>query len=97
MTRVFTAGLSLCMGDQDELSVTEWMERNGMPPRMSDEVFIAMAKALDFIDPEKLSMTVSPTHCYNSRRPTRCYLRFVSTRVLEPYSRVTSFSCVVDR
>ena len=26
--------------------------------RINTEVFIAMAKALDFIDPEKLSMTV---------------------------------------
>lgn len=97
---------------QDELSVLEWMRRNGMPEaralfypraaltlyaflaprflspsstalalvvhrtdpprrsicpspnpanqpqRMNDEVFIAMAKALDFIDPDKLSMTV---------------------------------------
>merc|ERR1711966_462091 len=29
-----------------------------MPERINDEVFIAMAKALDFIDPDKLSMTV---------------------------------------
>lgn len=43
---------------QDELSVLEWMRKNGMPERMNDEVFIAMAKALDFIDPDKLSMTV---------------------------------------
>lgn len=44
--------------EQDELSVLEWMRKNGMPERMNDEVFIAMAKALDFIDPDKLSMTV---------------------------------------
>ena len=43
---------------QDELSVTEFMRKNGMPERINDEVFIAMAKALDFIDPDKLSMTV---------------------------------------
>lgn len=29
-----------------------------MPERINEEVFIAMAKALDFIDPDKLSMTV---------------------------------------
>jgi len=43
---------------QDELSVKDFMEKYGMPPRINDEVFIAMAKALDFIDPDKLSMTV---------------------------------------
>merc|ERR1711966_21153 len=42
----------------DELSVTEFMRKYGMPERINDEVFIAMAKALDFIDPDKLSMTV---------------------------------------
>merc|ERR1719398_622124 len=44
--------------EQDELSVTEFMRKYGMPDRINDEVFIAMAKALDFIDPDKLSMTV---------------------------------------
>ena len=29
-----------------------------MPERINEEVFVAMAKALDFIDPDKLSMTV---------------------------------------
>jgi 15-cis-phytoene desaturase len=43
---------------QDELSVTQFMRKYGMPERINDEVFIAMAKALDFIDPDKLSMTV---------------------------------------
>jgi 15-cis-phytoene desaturase len=43
---------------QDELSVTEFMRKYGMPERINTEVFIAMAKALDFIDPDKLSMTV---------------------------------------
>lgn len=43
---------------QDELSVTEFMNKYGMPSRVNDEIFIAMGKALDFIDPEKLSMTV---------------------------------------
>jgi len=44
--------------EQDELSVTEFMRKFGMPERINEEVFIAMAKALDFIDPDKLSMTV---------------------------------------
>ena len=43
---------------QDELSVSEYMDRWGMPRRVNDEIFIAMAKALDFIDPDRLSMTV---------------------------------------
>ena len=36
---------------QDELSVTQFMRKYGMPERINEEVFIAMAKALDFIDP----------------------------------------------
>ncbi len=44
--------------EQDELSVTEWMRQQGVPDRVNDEVFIAMAKALNFIDPDDLSMTV---------------------------------------
>jgi len=43
---------------QDELSVTDFMRKYGMPERINREVFISMAKALDFIDPDKLSMTV---------------------------------------
>lgn len=43
---------------QDELSVLAFMEKYGMPQTINDEIFIAMAKALDFIDPDKLSMTV---------------------------------------
>ena len=31
--------------EQDELSVSKWMLDNGLPPRINDEVFIAMAKA----------------------------------------------------
>jgi 15-cis-phytoene desaturase len=43
---------------QDELSVIDFMRKYGMPDRINEEVFISMAKALDFIDPDKLSMTV---------------------------------------
>lgn len=42
----------------DGLTVTEWMKKQGVPDRVNDEVFIAMAKALNFIDPDNLSMTV---------------------------------------
>jgi 15-cis-phytoene desaturase len=34
------------------------MRQQGVPDRVNDEVFIAMAKALNFIDPDDLSMTV---------------------------------------
>lgn len=43
---------------QDELSVQEFMNKYGMPERINEEIFIAMGKALDFIDPDKLSMSV---------------------------------------
>ena len=43
---------------QDELSVEAWMEKNWMPKRVRDELFLAMGKALDFIDADRLSMTV---------------------------------------
>lgn len=42
----------------DSLTVTEWMAKQGVPDRVNEEVFIAMAKALNFIDPDNLSMTV---------------------------------------
>jgi 15-cis-phytoene desaturase len=41
---------------QDDKTVTEWMRQQGVPARVNDEVFIAMAKALNFIDPDELSM-----------------------------------------
>ena len=43
---------------QDELSVTAWMRKYGMPERINEEIFVAMSKALDFADPDKLSMAV---------------------------------------
>ncbi|EJK62524.1 hypothetical protein THAOC_16861 [Thalassiosira oceanica] len=43
---------------QDELSVAQFMQKFGMPERINEEIFIAMGKALDFIDPDRLSMTV---------------------------------------
>merc|ERR1719324_1283482 len=38
------------------LSVKEWMKKQNVPDRVNDEVFIAMSKALNFIDPDDLSM-----------------------------------------
>ncbi len=43
---------------QDELSVTQFMRKYGMPERINEEVFVAMAKALDFIDPGKKIFTI---------------------------------------
>jgi 15-cis-phytoene desaturase len=40
---------------QDELSVLEFMRKFKMPERINEEVWIAMAKALDFIDPGKMN------------------------------------------
>ncbi|CAM9541346.1 unnamed protein product [Discosporangium mesarthrocarpum] len=42
----------------DSLTVSQWMKKQGVPDRVNEEVFIAMAKALNFIDPDNLSMTV---------------------------------------
>lgn len=44
--------------EQDSLTVTQWMRKQNVPDRVNDEVFIAMAKALAFIGPDELSMTV---------------------------------------
>lgn len=41
---------------QDGLSVQEWMRKQGVPDRVTEEVFIAMSKALNFINPDELSM-----------------------------------------
>jgi 15-cis-phytoene desaturase len=41
---------------QENVTVEEWMQQRGIPQRVTDEVFIAMSKALGFIGPEKLSM-----------------------------------------
>lgn len=43
---------------QDELTVTEWMRQQGVPDRVNEEIFIAMSKALNFINPDDLSMQV---------------------------------------
>ena len=41
---------------QEGVTVLEWMRERGIPDRVTNEVFIAMSKALNFIDPDKLSM-----------------------------------------
>ena len=42
--------------EHEGVTVKEWMRARGIPDRVTDEVFIAMSKALNFIDPDTLSM-----------------------------------------
>lgn len=44
--------------DMDRYSFAEWLQRQNVPPRVEKEVFIAMSKALNFIDPDEISATV---------------------------------------
>jgi 15-cis-phytoene desaturase len=44
--------------DCDQYSWTEWLKLHNIPERVNDEVFIAMSKALNFIDPDEISSTV---------------------------------------
>lgn len=41
---------------QECITVQEWMEERNIPQSVTDEVFIAMSKALGFIGPQELSM-----------------------------------------
>ncbi|KAF5782594.1 putative 15-cis-phytoene desaturase [Helianthus annuus] len=41
---------------QDGLSVQDWMRKQGIPDRVTTEVFIAMSKALNFINTDELSI-----------------------------------------
>lgn len=75
------------------------MRQQGVPDRVNDEVFIAMAKALNFIDPDDLSMTVVLTAlnrflqvracvCWCAGREA-CTLRLGSTALAALRSRGT--------
>lgn len=44
--------------EMDKYSWSEWMQKQNIPPRVEKEVFIAMAKALNFINPDEISATV---------------------------------------
>ena len=48
----------VCCDLHDVLLLFSVVVQQGVPARVNDEVFIAMAKALNFIDPDELSMTV---------------------------------------
>lgn len=42
----------------DQYSWSEWMKKQNIPPRIEEEVFIAMSKALNFINPNEISATI---------------------------------------
>ena len=42
--------------EQEGVTVQEWMDERGIPQSVTDEVFLAMSKALGFIGPDRLSM-----------------------------------------
>jgi len=44
--------------EMDKYSWSEWLEKQNIPPRVEKEVFIAMSKALNFIDPNEISATL---------------------------------------
>ncbi|CEL93581.1 unnamed protein product [Vitrella brassicaformis CCMP3155] len=44
--------------EMDRMSFSEWLKMQGAPPRIEKEIFIAMSKALAFVDPDQLSATV---------------------------------------
>jgi 15-cis-phytoene desaturase len=44
--------------EMDKYSFREWLQKQNIPPRVEKEVFIAMSKALNFINPEEISATV---------------------------------------
>jgi len=44
--------------EMDQYSFSEWLKKQNVPPRVEKEVFIAMSKALNFIDPDEISSTV---------------------------------------
>ncbi len=50
--------------EQDEVSVLQFMQKYRMPKKINDEVFIAMAKALDFIDPGTSTVFYFISFCF---------------------------------
>lgn len=44
--------------EMDKYSFSEWLKKQNVPPRVEKEVFIAMAKALNFVNPDEISATV---------------------------------------
>ena len=42
--------------EQESITVQEWLDERGIPQSVSDQIFLALSKALGFIGPERLSM-----------------------------------------
>jgi 15-cis-phytoene desaturase len=42
----------------DEYTWSEWMRKQGIPARIEKEVFVAMSKSLNFINPDEISATI---------------------------------------
>ncbi len=42
----------------DKYTWSEWLKKQNIPPRVEKEVFIAMSKALNFINPDEISATI---------------------------------------
>ncbi len=42
----------------DSMSWSDWLREQNIPERVNDEVFIAMSKALNFINPDEISSTI---------------------------------------
>jgi 15-cis-phytoene desaturase len=44
--------------EMDRYTWSEWLQKQNIPPRVEKEVFIAMSKALNFINPDEISATI---------------------------------------
>lgn len=44
--------------EMDQYSWSEWLKKQNIPSRVEKEVFIAMSKALNFINPDEISATI---------------------------------------
>ncbi len=44
--------------EMDQYSWSEWLKKQNIPARVEKEVFIAMSKALNFINPDEISATI---------------------------------------
>lgn len=44
--------------EMDQYTWSEWMKKQNIPERVEKEVFIAMSKALNFINPDEISATI---------------------------------------
>ena len=44
--------------EMDKYTWSEWMKKRNIPERVEKEVFIAMSKALNFINPDEISATI---------------------------------------